>query len=367
MAIRMTSLLGALVMAGASLPASASTGAASTLGEAAAATGRFFGVAVAGSRLGDAVYAGIVDREFGSVTPENELKFDATEPARNEFRFGSADKIVARARANGARVRGHSLVAHDMWHTAWIASMSGEAVRSAVTNHITNVVTHFKGQIDTWDVVNEAFLDDDRGTPRDSPLRRAAGERWIDDAFIAARAADPDATLCYNDYGVEDFAAAKTRAVFAMVKGLKSRGVPIDCVGLESHFVGHFSVPASFERTIGQFAALGVEVQLTQLDVSGSGQSQADAYTRVIKACLAVARCTGITVWGVRDRDSWRSPDTPLLFDNDGGKKPAYHAVLAALSQAPSAGSVRSRAPGTSVGGSDGSRHDRRVQRGQVL
>ncbi|MBY8850002.1 endo-1,4-beta-xylanase [Saccharothrix sp. MB29] len=147
----------------------------------------------------------------------------------------------------------------------------------------------------------------------------------------AARAADPGATLCYNDYNVEDRAHAKTQAVLRMVRDFKARGVPIDCVGVQSHFAGGNPVPADFEATLRDFAALGVDVQLTELDVEGSGVTQARDYQRVAQACLAVPRCTGITVWGVRDTDSWRASGTPLLFDGAGNPKSAYHAVLHAL------------------------------------
>jgi endo-1,4-beta-xylanase len=112
-----------------------------------------------------------------------------------------------------------------------------------------------------------------------------------------------------------------------MVKDFRSRGVPIDCVGLQSHF-GSGGPPASFQTTLNNFAALGVDVQLTELDIA---QAPTTAYSNTVKACVNVSRCAGITVWGIRDSDSWRSGDNPLLFDGGGNKKPAYDAVLSAL------------------------------------
>src|SRR5581483_9816835 len=144
-------------------------------------------------------------------------------------------------------------------------------------------------------------------------------------------AADQNAKLCYNDYNIDDANHAKTRAVYNMVRDFKSRGVPIDCVGLQSHFNAQSPVPSNYQQNIQQFAALGVDVQITELDIEGSGTAQADNYRRVVQACLAVSRCTGITVWGIPDHYSWRASGTPLLFDRNYNKKPAYDAVLAAL------------------------------------
>jgi endo-1,4-beta-xylanase len=119
-----------------------------------------------------------------------------------------------------------------------------------------------------------------------------------------------------------------------MVQDFKSRGVPIDCVGLQSH-LSQTSIPANYQTTIASFAALGVDVQITELDIAGSGTTQAEAYSRVVSACTAVPRCTGITTWGVRDSDSWRASNTPLLFDGGGNRKAGYNAVLSALTSAP--------------------------------
>jgi endo-1,4-beta-xylanase len=107
--------------------------------------------------------------------------------------------------------------------------------------------------------------------------------------------------------------------------------VPIDCVGFQSHINSASPVPSDYQANLQRFADLGVDVQITELDIAGSGTAQANTYTRVVQACLAVARCTGITVWGIRDSDSWRSGDTPLLFDNNGNPKAAYTSTLNAL------------------------------------
>jgi endo-1,4-beta-xylanase len=189
---------------------------------------------------------------------------------------------------------------------------------------------HYKGKIHSWDVVNEAFQDGSSGARRSSPFQDKLGSGFMEEAFRTARAADPNAKLCYNDYNT-DGVNAKSNAVYAMVKDFKSRGVPIDCVGFQSHFNPASPVPSDYQANLQRFADLGVDVQITELDIEGSGSAQATNYGNVVKACLAVSRCTGITVWGITDKYSWRSSGTPLLFDSNYAKKPAYDAVLAAL------------------------------------
>ncbi|WP_328647339.1 PHB depolymerase family esterase [Amycolatopsis sp. NBC_00348] len=300
-----------------------------TLGGAAARTGRYFGTAVSASRLSDSVYTGILSREFSMITPENEMKIDATEPNQGQFSYGNADRIVAQARSQGAQVRGHTLAWYGQ-QPGWMQGMEGSSLRSAMLNHVTQVATHYRGQLYSWDVVNEAFADGSSGARRDSNLQRT-GNDWIEAAFRAARAADPGAKLCYNDYNTDDWSQAKTQAVYRMVQDFKSRGVPIDCVGFQSHFNSASPVPSNYQTTLQNFADLGVDVQITELDIEGSGTTQANSFRTVTNACLAVARCNGLTVWGIRDTDSWRASATPLLFDGSGNKKAAYTAVLDAL------------------------------------
>jgi len=301
--------------------------AASTLGASAAERGgRYFGTAIAAGKLGDSAYTTIAGREFNMVTPENEMKWDATEPSQNNFTYGNADRIVSFAQGRGMRVRGHALAWHSQ-QPGWVQNLSGTALRNAMLNHVTKVAQNYAGRIYAWDVVNEAFADGNSGARRDSNLQRT-GNDWIEAAFRAARTADPGAKLCYNDYNIDNWSAAKTQAVYNMVRDFKSRGVPIDCVGLQSHFTGGSSYPGNYRTTLSSFAALGVDVHITELDITNANPT---AYANVVNDCLAVARCMGITVWGVRDSDSWRSGESPLLFDGGGNKKAAYNSVLTAL------------------------------------
>ncbi|MGW5763803.1 endo-1,4-beta-xylanase [Streptomyces tendae] len=298
----------------------------STLGAAAAQSGRYFGTAIASGKLGDSAYTSIAAREFNMVTAENEMKIDATEPQRGQFNFSAADRVYNWAVQNGKQVRGHTLAWHSQ-QPGWMQSLSGSALRQAMIDHINGVMAHYKGKIVQWDVVNEAFADGSSGARRDSNLQRT-GNDWIEVAFRTARAADPSAKLCYNDYNVENWTWAKTQAMYNMVRDFKSRGVPIDCVGFQSHFNSGSPYDSNFRTTLQNFAALGVDVAITELDIQGA---PASTYAAVTNDCLAVSRCLGITVWGVRDSDSWRSEQTPLLFNNNGSKKAAYTAVLDTL------------------------------------
>ncbi|MFI9639871.1 endo-1,4-beta-xylanase [Micromonospora sp. NPDC051925] len=324
----LVSIAAGVVAVGTTVAIASSASAGTTLGASAAENGRYFGTAVAVNKLSDSVYVGILNREFNMVTAENEMKWDATEPNQNQFNYSSGDRLVSHAQANGMRVRGHALAWHQQ-QPGWAQNMSGTALRNAMLNHVTQVATHYKGKIYAWDVVNEAFADGNGGGRRDSNLQRT-GNDWIEAAFRAARAADPGAKLCYNDYNT-DGQNAKSNGVYAMVQDFKSRGVPIDCVGFQSHFNAQSPVPSDYQANLQRFVNLGVDVQITELDIEGSGSSQADSYSRVVKACLAISRCTGITVWGIRDSDSWRASGTPLLFDASGNKKAAYTSTLNAL------------------------------------
>ncbi|GLZ59676.1 MULTISPECIES: endo-1,4-beta-xylanase [Micromonospora] len=314
-----------VLAAGMTVALTSTASAGTTLGASAAEKGRYFGAAVATGKLSTSIYTTILNREFNSVVAENEMKWDATEPQQGRFSYTGGDRLVSHAQANGMSVRGHAL----LWHAqqpGWAQGMSGSALRNAAINHVTQVATHFRGKIHSWDVVNEAFADGGSGGRRDSNLQRT-GNDWIEAAFRAARAADPGAKLCYNDYNTDGI-NAKSTGIYNMVRDFKSRGVPIDCVGFQSHL--GTSLAGDYQANLQRFADLGVDVQITELDVM-TGGNQANIYGAVTRACMNVSRCTGITVWGVRDCDSWRGSDNALLFDCNGNKKAAYTNVLNAL------------------------------------
>jgi endo-1,4-beta-xylanase len=320
-----------------------------TLKAAAERSGRYFGTAMGRDRLSDAGFQAIASREFDMMTAVNEMKPDATEPNRGQFDFRAGDAIYNWAVQRGMRVRGHTLAWHAQQPRFW-GSLSGSALRTAMIDHINGVMAHYKGKLYAWDVVNEAFAEN--GSRRSSNLQ-ATGNDWIEAAFRAARAADPGVQLCYNDYNIENWTYGKTQGVYNMIKDFKARGVPIDCVGLQTHFTGGSSLPGNFQQTLSSFAALGVDVALTEADVTNASSSQ---YQGLTQACMNVPRCVGITTWGVRDSDSWRGNENPLLFDRNSNPKPAYTSVLNALNAAsttvpgtvtPSSSPSASTSPGT--------------------
>ena len=290
-------------------------------------------------------YRGIANSEFNQVTPENALKWDATEPNQGQFTFTRADGIVANAVANNQIVHGHTL----LWHSqtpGWVQGLSGTALRIALQNHITAVMGRYANNpaVRSWDVVNEVINDGSSPQLRPSFWTQNYPGDFVRDAFMFARAADPDATLCINDYSVEgspDTAGSKSQRLFQLVQSQKAMGTPIDCVGLQSHFiVGQLP---NLQQSITRYASLGVSVRISELDIriplpgtSAQFQTQASNYAAVVNACKAVAACSGITIWGIDDGHSWLPnsccPEgVPLLWDSSFAKKPAYDATANAF------------------------------------
>jgi endo-1,4-beta-xylanase len=313
-----------------------------TLGELAAAKGIYFGSATDNPELSDAEYVEILGSEFNQITVGNTMKWQYTEPARGQFSYGDADTIVDLAESNDQLVRGHTLVWHNQLPD-WVNDVPAGELLDVMRDHITHEVTHFRGRLIHWDVVNEAFNED--GTRRETVFQQKIGDSYIAEAFKAARAADPDVKLYYNDYNIEGI-GPKSDAVYDMVKSFKEQGVPIDGVGMQAHLISG-QVPATLQQNIQRFADLGVDVALTELDIrmtlprtDEKDARQADEYNTVVGACLAVSRCVGITVWDYTDKYSWIPSVFPgegaaLPFDENFARKPAYHAIAAALGGAP--------------------------------
>ncbi len=266
------------------------------------------------------------------------MKWQYTEPSRGRFDYTAAEEVVDLAESNGQSVRGHTLVWHNQL-PSWVDDVPAGELLDVMRDHITHEVDHFKGRLIHWDVVNEAFEED--GSRRQSVFQRKIGDGYIAEAFKAARAADPDVKLYYNDYNIEGI-GPKSDAVYEMVKSFKAQGVPIDGVGMQAHLIAG-QVPASLQRNIQRFAELGVDVALTELDIrmtlprtAAKDARQAADYGAVVEACLAVSRCVGITVWDYTDKYSWVPSVFPgegaaLPWDENFAKKPAYHAIAAAL------------------------------------
>ncbi|GLY82129.1 endo-1,4-beta-xylanase [Actinoallomurus iriomotensis] len=340
--VAVLALLAVLVTVLATLTTPAAA-AASTLNQLAQAQGKYFGSATDNPELSDSAYAAILGGgEFGSTTPGNSMKWDATEPQQNQFSYAQGDAVVDFADAHDMMVRAHTLVWHNQLPN-WLTSGNWSATQltSILQNHIANVAGHYKGEVYSWDVVNEPFNED--GTYRSDLWYNTLGSGYIATALRAARAADPNAKLYINDYNTEG-SGAKSDAMYNLVKSLKAQGVPIDGVGFQAHLAVQYGFPSDMQANLQRFADLGVDVAITELDVrmelpadSAKVATQATYYADVTKACMAVARCVGITIWDYTDKYSWvpgtfSGQGSALPWDENLNKKPSvYDAIATAL------------------------------------
>ncbi|PSK66878.1 Endo-1,4-beta-xylanase Z [Micromonospora sp. MH33] len=317
----------------------------------------------------DPRYRQLAASEFSTVTAENAMKWESLEPTRGSYNWGPADQLVAFAKQNNQRVRGHVLVWHNQlpgWLTSGVAdgSISDAELRDILRDHITAVVTHFKGRIWQWDVVNEAVSD-----PWDTPSTlhykgfwaQHLGPGYIADAFRWARAADPHALLFYNDYNIEAFGSGdpandKTQFVYDMAKDLLAQGVPIDGIGSQGHLgtqYGNFDT-LQVAGALRKFAGLGLATAFTEVDVrsqltagvqAGDSneinprlQASAANFSVLLQACLAERHCLSFTVWGFTDKHSWVTgwfSDPPeglaTVYDENYQPKRAYQLMKADL------------------------------------
>lgn len=291
----------------------------------------------------------LLKRHFNSLTAENVMKWSTLQPTEGSFNFGPADRIVDFAQANGMIVFGHTLC----WHNQvpeWVfrdgaAAASKELVLQRLETHITTVMTHFKGKIYGWDVVNEA-IDDGSGTYKNNNWYQICGADYIYKAFETARATDPAAKLFYNDYSATY--ATKREKIYSLLVDLKGRGL-VDGMGLQGHWNTEAPsdelITAAFER----YKSVGIELRISEMDVSiyPSESNPESEYTSWIslKQASAFGRffslfrlyrndISGVTFWGLADNHTWLDnfPVTgrknyPLLFDVKLVPKQAYFTV----------------------------------------
>ena len=294
--------------------------------------------------------------QFNAVVAENEMKFDATEPNENTFSYDKGDKMIKYAQENGMRVRGHALA----WHSqvpGWVNSYSGqkEKLLAVLKNHIENVVGHWKGQIAEWDVVNEAVNDDNNHGWRSngSVWFEGIGPEFLDSAFVWAHAADPDAELCYNDYAIEWGLGNGSKAGFVLeqVKRWKENGIPITCVGTQTHIeISHETTPQNVRAFAQELAKLDIKLNITELDIGfpkGSagqlGQSdyekQGHLYRQFMDVFLEEPNMGEFVIWGLTDAHSWldnsQGKTEGLLWDKEYKPKPAFDSVMASLKAHP--------------------------------
>lgn len=279
---------------------------------------------------------------WGQMTPGNKMKWDATEPSRNTFTYSDADALVVWAQGSGKEIRGHTLVWHNQL-PSWLTNggFNNATLVSILQNHVTNLVTHFSGKVKTWDVVNEIFEED--GSWRSSVFYNTIGEYFVDIAFRAAAAADPNVGLAANDYNL-DYGGSKVTAYVNLVNRLKSRGVKITQIGSQSHLiVGSMPSYSTLVSNYNAFVATGVDVAITELDIRMTlpvtdallAQQRKD-YNTIIRACMAVPRCIGMTVWAYSDYYSWipsvfSGEGAALPFDDQLKPKPAFYGIVDGL------------------------------------
>lgn len=317
------------------------------------------GAAVSPQGLKRADESQLILQQFTSMTAENAMKMGPIHPRENLYNWRDADSIVAFAKQNNLKLRGHTLCWHNQT-PRWLFvdstlnppdTVSKEVLLRRLKDHITTVVSRYKGSIYAWDVVNEAISDNPNEYFRNSPWYRICGEEFIAKAFEYAHAADPNALLFYNDYNETD--PVKREKMFKLVKGLKDAGVPIHGVGLQAHWSIHDLTEGQVDSTIQKFAELGLKVQITELDIkvqpSGSRarldstkgytlereEKQADQYEMVFRLFRKYKDViTAVTFWNVSDRYSWldrrgiSGKAYPLLFDTTYQPKQAYWRVV---------------------------------------
>ena len=216
-----------------------------TLKAAAERSGRYYGAAMGADRLNDSGFLAIANREFNMVTAENEMKPDATEPNQNQFNFSAGDQIYNWATQHGMKVRGHTLA----WHAqqpSWMQTLSGSALRNAMIDHINGVMAPLQGQARLLGRGQRGLR---RGRqPAARPTCRAPATTGSRSRSAPPAPPTRRVKLCYNDYNIENWSYAKTQGVYNMIQDFKSRGVPIDCVGLQTHFTGGSSLPGNFQH-----------------------------------------------------------------------------------------------------------------------
>jgi endo-1,4-beta-xylanase len=296
--------------------------------------------------LHDLGFESILGEQFNAVAP-TELYWTTTRGEDADFFFVPADLSINYALVHDQTVTGMFLV-WDFELPAWLDELArtrgADALGDALDRHIGTLVTRYRGQVNAWVVVNEAIWGPDETGGGPAVLAKSVwldelGPSYIERAFRMARAADPDALLLYNETGAETL-GPKSDFLYALLKDLLARGVPIDGIGLQFHVKASDPPdPSSMRANLERFARLGLEVFITELDVSITGTSrqelerQAGVYAEIVETCLAVTACRHVTVFGVSDRHAWDElgEAAPLLFDASYAPKPAFRAVQRAL------------------------------------
>jgi endo-1,4-beta-xylanase len=313
----------------------------------------------------------IIKAQFNAISPENILKWESVHPEPGRYDFTGPDRYVEFGEKNHMLIVGHTLVWHNQTPKWVFQDTNGNPVTRAVLlermrDHIHTVVGRYQGRIKIWDVVNEALQDD--GKLRKSPWEKIIGDDYIEKAFQYAHEADPDAILRYNDYSLEN--GPKRRGAIALIKKLQAEGIPVTAIGLQDHVQMDWPTLEQEDATISAFAALGLKVMITELDVNVLGGRQtaditelshpggSNVYTNGLPPAVQQELAKRyadlfsvfvkhhddislVTFWGVTDGDSWLNlrgrVNHPLLFDRAGQPKPAFDAVIRVAQEPPAA------------------------------
>jgi GH35 family endo-1,4-beta-xylanase len=318
--------------------------------------------------LSNPLHNAIVAGEFAMITPANSMKMNIIEPTQGVFDYTDTDALAAWAEQNGLEFRGHPLV----WHTqtpAWLTdgTFDRQQMIDIMFAHIDGLMKHYPGKFPYWDVVNEA-IDEGTGTWRSTVWHDRIGDDFIDLAFTHARAADANAKLLYNDYNIEQKGNPKADIVFDMVSSMKTRGIPIDAIGLQSHYFVEpdgstaLGVPdmQAIRDNIARYDAIGVEVHITECDFrigkpldATKTDLQKKFFADLLQICIEAPNCSHFTVWGLSDLDSWVPSTFPEydyahIFDKDLMPKPAYFGMSDVLAKYNTDGTLVSGAGGMS-------------------
>jgi len=332
-----------------------------SLRDRATAKGLLYGATGTQSRLSkDSEFAARFVKECAILVPEWDLKWKALRPTPDSFDFSRGDWLVKFAQTHGLLFRGHTLVWHEDLPQWFAGTVNSQNAKQILVKHIATVVKHYAGKIHSWDVVNEAILPGDKRPDglRDSPWLNFLGPDYIEIAFRAAAEADPQALLVYNqnrlEYELPDNEASRT-AVLRLLERLKSRGTPVQALGLQSHLRADETKfnPTKLRTFLKEVADLGLKILITEMDVTDQklplnagvrDRIIARVYEDYLSAVLEEPAVIAVLTWGLSDRYTWlsdykpredKAPVRPLPLDAELKRKLAWNAIARAFEKAP--------------------------------